>query len=68
MNAVGPAFVSQVLLPFLEKGSTKKILNISSSGGSIEIAGHLQGSSFELTTAYAVSKAGLNMLVRTRAV
>ncbi|KAH9853208.1 NAD-P-binding protein [Lenzites betulinus] len=62
VNTVGPAFVSQVLLPFLEKGSTKKILNISSSGGSIEIAGHLQGSPFELTTAYAVSKAGLNML------
>lgn len=63
VNTVGPSLVSQVCLPFLEKGATKKILNVSSTGGSIATAAHRQGSEFELLTAYPVSKSALNMLV-----
>ncbi|KAL1948608.1 hypothetical protein VTO73DRAFT_10414 [Trametes versicolor] len=33
-NSIGPVLVSQVALPFLEKGSTKKIAHISSTCGS----------------------------------
>ncbi|KAI0824149.1 NAD-P-binding protein [Trametes gibbosa] len=64
VNVVGTALVSQVVLPFLEKGTTKKILNISSTGGSITSADNVEGglSVFKLITAYAVSKAALNML------
>ncbi|KAH9848826.1 NAD-P-binding protein [Lenzites betulinus] len=57
-NTVGPALVSQVCLPFLEKGKTKKILNISSTVGSIASADRFgaRGAS------YSVSKTALNML------
>lgn len=59
-NSVGPALVSQVALPFLEKGTEKKILHISSTGGSIGTAGHV-GARFG---SYSMTKAALNMLVR----
>lgn len=62
-NAAGPALVSQVCLPFLEKGSTKKILHISSTAGSIGTLSKLE-SPRGLFTSYAMSKAALNMLVR----
>ncbi len=64
MNTAGPALVSQVCLPFLEKGSTKKILHISSTAGSIGSLSALE-SPRGLFTSYAMSKAALNMLVRT---
>ncbi|EIW52363.1 NAD-P-binding protein [Trametes versicolor FP-101664 SS1] len=57
-NSVGPALVSQVALPFLEKGTEKKILHISSTGGSIGTAGHV-GARFG---SYSMTKAALNML------
>lgn len=61
-NAAGPALVSQVCLPFLKKGSTKKILHISSTAGSIGSLSALE-SPRGLFTSYAMSKAALNMLV-----
>ncbi|KAH9853209.1 NAD-P-binding protein [Lenzites betulinus] len=62
VNTVGPTLASQVCLPFLEKGTTKKILNISSVGGSIGFAALRQPHEFQLLTAYTASKAALNML------
>ncbi|CDO69104.1 hypothetical protein BN946_scf185042.g6 [Trametes cinnabarina] len=57
-NAAGPALVSQICLPFLEKGSRKMVLHISSTEGSLDTIKHI-GSR---VTSYAMSKAALNML------
>ncbi|KAH9846059.1 NAD-P-binding protein [Lenzites betulinus] len=63
VNTVGPSLVSQVCLQFLEKGATKKILNVSSAGGSIATVAISESSHpFYLVTAYAASKSALNML------
>ncbi|KAI9058592.1 NAD-P-binding protein [Trametes sanguinea] len=59
-NSAGPAVVSQVCLPFLEKGGKKAILHITSTGGSLQSVGRV-GAGY---TAYCMSKAALNMLVR----
>lgn len=60
-NAIGPALVSQVALPFLEKAPTKKILHVSSTLGSVASADEFgaRGAS------YSMSKSALSMLVRT---
>ncbi len=62
-NTIGPALVSQVTLPFLEKGTAKKILHVSSTLGSIASSDEwgAHGAS------YSMSKSALNMLVRTSA-
>ncbi|KAL1948194.1 hypothetical protein VTO73DRAFT_12269 [Trametes versicolor] len=60
-NAAGPALVSQVCLPFMKKGSTRKILHVSSTAGSIGSLSALE-SPRGLFTSYAMSKAALNML------
>ncbi|EIW54631.1 NAD-P-binding protein [Trametes versicolor FP-101664 SS1] len=57
-NAIGPMLVSQVALPFLEKGTAKKILHISSTGGSVGSA-DIVG---PIVAGYAMSKSALNML------
>ncbi|KAI0628107.1 NAD-P-binding protein [Trametes polyzona] len=57
-NTVGPLVVSQVALPFLENGRTKKIIHITSSVGSIASADYFGGS----FAGYAMSKTALNML------
>lgn len=54
--------VSQVALPFLEKGTAKKILHISSTGGSVGSADVVG----PIVAGYAMSKSALNMLVRPR--
>lgn len=59
-NSVGPALVSQVALPFLEKGSMKKILHISSTSGSIGSADEMGA----VMAGYSMTKSALNMLVR----
>ncbi|KAI0628100.1 NAD-P-binding protein [Trametes polyzona] len=61
VNVVGPAVLSQVLLPYLEKGRTKKILHISSAAGSIGYAKDIMKDVQRLAT-YPISKAALNML------
>ncbi|OSD04960.1 NAD-P-binding protein [Trametes coccinea BRFM310] len=58
-NAAGPALVSQVCLPFLEKGHRKVILHISSTGGSLQSAVGVVGARY---ASYAMSKSALNML------
>lgn len=63
-NSVGPALVSQVALPFLEKGSAKKILHISSTSGSIGSADEMGA----VMAGYSMTKSALNMLVRPRPV
>ncbi|OJT11404.1 hypothetical protein TRAPUB_12069 [Trametes pubescens] len=57
-NTAGPVLVSQVALPFLEKGSTKKILHISSTCGSIGSADQLG----VIVAGYSMTKSALNML------
>ncbi|KAI0816810.1 NAD-P-binding protein [Trametes gibbosa] len=59
-NTVGPAVLSQVMLPFLERGREKKILHISSTAGSVATARYITQRPI---TSYSVSKAALNMLV-----
>ncbi|KAI8974768.1 NAD-P-binding protein [Trametes punicea] len=57
-NVAGSALVSQICLPFLEKGSRKVILNISSTTGSLQSVAEIGG----ILSSYAISKAALNML------
>ncbi|KAI0653035.1 NAD-P-binding protein [Cubamyces menziesii] len=61
VNAAGPALVSQVYLPLIEKSNRKVILNVSSEVGSIMSIEQLGLSG--MFPAYAMSKAALNMLV-----
>lgn len=62
-NTVAPALLSQVCMPALDKGKEKKILNISSTLGSIASADEFGAGT---TASYSMSKAALNMFVRTR--
>jgi NAD(P)-dependent dehydrogenase (short-subunit alcohol dehydrogenase family) len=55
VNAFGPLKVTQVLLPLLQKGNIKMIINISSEAGSIGSCER------ENEFAYCMSKAALNM-------
>ncbi|OSD04961.1 NAD-P-binding protein [Trametes coccinea BRFM310] len=57
-NVAGPAVVSQVCLPFLEKSVKKIILHISSTAGSLGSTSWI-GAGY---TSYSMSKAALNML------
>ncbi|EIW54618.1 dehydrogenase [Trametes versicolor FP-101664 SS1] len=61
-NAAGPALLSQVLLPFLERAPTKKILHVSSTAGSIGSVAGMQVKEHQMVGSYAMSKAALNML------
>ncbi|KAI0667317.1 NAD-P-binding protein [Trametes maxima] len=62
-NVAGPALLSQVMLPFFEKGVKKGILNISSTSGSI---GTIVASDYDKLrvqySSYSLSKVALNML------
>ncbi|KAI0641287.1 NAD-P-binding protein [Trametes meyenii] len=57
-NVAGPALLSQVVLPFIEKSPRKVILNISSTGGSLGSVSLIGARA----TSYSISKAALNML------
>ncbi|RDX45210.1 NAD-P-binding protein [Lentinus brumalis] len=63
-NVMGPAYVTQCLIPLVEKSRKKVVLNISSALGSnalnIPGAGHLFAS-------YSISKAAMNMLTTKQA-
>ena len=61
VNVRGPLMTSKTLYPFFQKGKEKKIINISSQMGSIQLTG---GGA----TPYRVSKAALNMLTRNQAI
>lgn len=62
-NAAGPALLSQVVLPLLEKALTKKILHVSSTAGSIASVRQIPPA-YIANASYPISKAALNMLVR----
>ena len=61
INVGGPFLTTKHLYPLLRKGSASKVINISSSMGSIE-------SSSGSATPYRISKASLNMLTKNQAV
>ncbi|EIW54613.1 NAD-P-binding protein [Trametes versicolor FP-101664 SS1] len=61
-NTVGPALLTQACMPFLDKGREKKVLNISSTLGSIAKADALEHLRFGGAATYCVSKSALNML------
>jgi NAD(P)-dependent dehydrogenase (short-subunit alcohol dehydrogenase family) len=58
INTIGPALFSQIITPFLNKGS--KLVNISSGMGSIELNINPDAG----LDAYAISKAALNILTK----
>ncbi|HEX8371142.1 MAG TPA: SDR family oxidoreductase [Chthoniobacterales bacterium] len=60
-NVVGVARVTQALLGFLEKSKAPRVVNISSTAGSIS------GKYSHFYYAYSTSKAALNMLTRAMA-
>ncbi len=62
VNVAGPLAVTRVLLPRLEAGGKKLVVNVSSVMGSI--AGTRNGGSY----GYRASKAALNMVTKTMAV
>ncbi|KAI8375068.1 4-dihydrotrisporin dehydrogenase [Choanephora cucurbitarum] len=64
-NVVGVNEATKAFVPLLRKGSTKKILNMSSILGSIELVDTGNGDSFGVP--YGVSKAALNMLTKSTA-
>ncbi|KAI0667313.1 NAD-P-binding protein [Trametes maxima] len=57
-NVAGPALLSSVLLPYLDKGKVKKVLNISSTAGSITSIERVG----KIAASYSISKSALNML------
>ena len=61
VNVGGPLMTSKILYPLLQKGKEKKIINISSQMGSIQLT---DGGAIP----YRVSKAALNMLSRNQAI
>lgn len=61
VNVGGVFLTTKYLYPLLKTGKSKKVINLSSNLGSIELSG---GGSI----AYRVSKAGLNMLTKQQAV
>ncbi|KAI0816816.1 NAD-P-binding protein [Trametes gibbosa] len=63
-NVAGPALISQLYVPLVQKSRTRKILQISSVCGSKERASFF-GPNY---TSYSMSKAALNMLVRKQRV
>jgi len=58
VNTMGPLFIVQALLPNLEAGKTKKIINVSSRSGMLSRKG---GGAM----GYRLSKAGINMATVT---
>ncbi|TFY79841.1 hypothetical protein EWM64_g4172 [Hericium alpestre] len=60
-NIAGPAFVSQIYLPLLEKGKRKVIMNLTSGIGSIGL------DYGDKNASYCISKTGLNMLTYKQA-
>ena len=56
-NVIGPAYVTQVFLPLVEKSKKKTVVNVSSE------LGRLTADFGTLSTSYSITKAALNMLV-----
>jgi len=58
VNSLGPLRLSQALLPLLERGAGKSIVNVSSEAGSLATCGRTSW------FGYCMSKASLNMQTR----
>lgn len=58
-NTTTPINIIRGFLPLIRKGNAKKILVVTSQLGSIEIGFHM----VNLSNAYSVAKAALNMYV-----
>ncbi|KAI0765964.1 NAD-P-binding protein [Trametes elegans] len=55
-NVIAPAYIAQVLLPLVERGARRTVVNVSSTLGSL-------GTDYGTrSTSYAISKAALNMV------
>jgi NAD(P)-dependent dehydrogenase (short-subunit alcohol dehydrogenase family) len=62
-NVYGPTILTQVLIPLLKKSSNARVINVSSSLGSIaSISNHADPYSGAVYPGYRMSKAALNML------
>ncbi|OJT08358.1 hypothetical protein TRAPUB_743 [Trametes pubescens] len=61
-NTVGPALLTQACMPFLDKGQEKKVINITSTLGSIASADMFKHLGAGGVATYSISKAALNML------
>ncbi|KAK7419758.1 hypothetical protein QQX98_003130 [Neonectria punicea] len=59
-NLTSPIYLLREFLPLIRKSEAKKVLIMTSSLGSTELAGHMKG----LANTYSVAKASLNMLIR----
>ncbi|CZT51343.1 related to short chain oxidoreductase (CsgA) [Rhynchosporium secalis] len=59
VNVLGTHAVTRTFIPLLEKGTQKKIVNITTTLGSLGLAGSY---SFSPSPAYKITKAALNML------
>lgn len=59
-NLAGPIRVTKAMLPLLRKASDPRIINVSSSWGSIDLATRSTGTPGEYAPAYQLSKAALN--------
>ncbi|EKG12752.1 Short-chain dehydrogenase/reductase SDR [Macrophomina phaseolina MS6] len=59
VNVTGVHIVTSALLPLLEKGAVKKVINVSSTMGSVAMSPSF---AWAPTPAYKISKAALNML------
>lgn len=67
-NVIAPYFITQALLPLLKASPAGRIVNHSSSLGSMTVMGDPNSVSLEMVTpAYCSSKAALNMLTVTTA-
>ena len=60
VNALGPARLTEIFLPLLDKGGIKRLCFVSSEVSCISLMKHRAGSSYP----YPMSKSSLNMAVR----
>lgn len=60
VNALGPARLTEIFLPLLDKGGIKRLCYVSSEVSCISLMKHRAGSSYP----YPMSKSSLNMSVR----
>lgn len=58
-NVVGAVAVTNAFLPLIEKGTQKKVINISSAAGDSEF---VEKTGYVTSAAYGISKAALNFI------
>ncbi|OJT08363.1 hypothetical protein TRAPUB_740 [Trametes pubescens] len=63
-NTVGPVLLTQACMPFLNKGKEKKVINVTSTLGSIASADMFNHLGAGGVATYSISKAALNMLLK----